>query len=157
MSIAKRGKKYSLYRRVPKRYSAIESRTFVWCALGTDSESEAKDMAPLVWTQMLDGWEAKLNGDTSDAEKRFEAAKELAAARGFRYLSADRLAAEPIEEIIKRFKSISGDLDKPNPLEDAALLGAAAPPALKVTKCLELYWELARDKIRGKSDDQLRR
>jgi len=156
MSIKKRGKKFSLYKRVPKRYASIEPRTFVWCSLGTDSEREAQDKAPLVWSQMLDGWEAKLKGDTKDADLRFEAAKELAAARGFRYMPANRLA-DDLEQVVERVAAISGPEDQPDAFEAEALLGGAEPPALKVSQCLDLYWQLARDKIQGKSDDQLRR
>ncbi|MCB1368255.1 MAG: tyrosine-type recombinase/integrase [Rhodobacteraceae bacterium] len=156
MSIKKRGRKYSLYKRVPKRYASVEARKFIWCSLGTDSESEANEKAPLVWSQMLDGWEAKLKGDTTDAQKRFDAAKDLAAARGFRYLPADRIADDP-KQIIERVAAISGPVDKPDALEAEALLGGAEPPGLRISECLELYWQLARDRIQGKSEDQIRR
>ncbi|WP_299146789.1 DUF6538 domain-containing protein [uncultured Tateyamaria sp.] len=156
MTIKKRGKKFSLYKRVPKRYASIEPRTFVWCSLGTDSEREAAEKAPLVWSQMLDGWEAKLKGDTQDAKQRFEAARELASARGFRYMPAEKII-EDTEQIVDRVESISGPLDTPDHFEAVALLGRVEPPALKISECLELYWELARDKTQGKSDDQLRR
>ncbi|WP_415402899.1 tyrosine-type recombinase/integrase [Tateyamaria sp. SN3-11] len=156
MSIKKRGKKFSLYKRVPKRYAGVEPRKFVWCALGTDSESEAQDKAPLVWSQMLDGWEAKLKGDTTDANQRFDAARELAAARGFRYMPVSRLADDP-KQIVERVAAIGGPEDAPDLLEAEALLGGAEPPALKVSECLDLYWQLARDRIQGKSEDQIRR
>lgn len=156
MTIKKRGKKFSLYKRVPKRYASIEPRTFVWCSLGTDSEREAAEKAPLVWSQMLDGWEAKLKGDTQDAKQRFEAARELASARGFRYMPADKIV-EDTQQIVERVGSISGPLDKPDHFEAVALLGRVEPPSLTISECLDLYWELARDKTQGKSDDQLRR
>lgn len=156
MSIKKRGKKFSLYKRVPTRYAPIESRKFVWCALGTDSEREAEEKAPLVWSQMMDGWEAKLKGDTQDANQRFEAAKELAASRGFRYMPVHRLVDDPAA-IVERVAAIGGPVDHPDQFEAEALLGGVQHPSLKVSACLNLYWELARDKIQGKSPDQLRR
>ncbi len=157
MTVKLRGKKYSLYKRVPKRYAPIESRTFVWCALGTDSLSVAQEKAPLVWSQMLDGWEAKLKGDDLDAEKRFEAAKDLAASRGFRYLTVDRVADGPLDQLSERISAITETSKGSDMKEAKAFLGGEKPPALKVSRCLELYWELSRDKIQGKSEDQLRR
>ena len=87
MAIKKRGKKMSLYKRVPKRYASIEQRQFVWLALHTDSHTEAERKAGPAWDALIEAWEAKLAGDTSDAEQRFAAAHELASARGFRVRS----------------------------------------------------------------------
>ena len=81
-----------LMRRVPKRYASVEPRKLVWVSLHTDSMSVAKSKEAAVWEQMVAAWEAKLAGDTTDAEQRFAAAQDLAQARGFRYLRADPLA-----------------------------------------------------------------
>ena len=79
MAIKKRGKIYQLVQRVPRRYQPVEARETVWISLHTDSETAAKVKAPLAWAQMIEAWEARLAGDSQDAESRFEAAKELAA------------------------------------------------------------------------------
>ncbi|WP_417589131.1 tyrosine-type recombinase/integrase [Pararhodobacter oceanensis] len=149
-----------LYKRVPKRYASIEPRAFVWQSLHTDSPSEAKSKEVATWEQMVSAWEAKLAGDTSDAEQRFNAARDLAEARGFRYLPAKKVAELPLEELRDRFAAVSGfkgHPDAPDMIDAAALLGGAKEPPITVSKGLELYWTLARDKTRGKSDDQLRR
>ncbi|VDC29487.1 hypothetical protein PARPLA_03105 [Rhodobacteraceae bacterium THAF1] len=86
MSIIKRGKRLSLYRRVPSQYAAVDKRTFVKMSLGTDSYELAEAKAPAIWQQLVEGWEAKLAGEDADAERAFEAAQKLAVARGFRYL-----------------------------------------------------------------------
>jgi len=46
--------------------------------------SDAQVKAGLSWEQLVAGWEAKLAGNTSDAEQRLQAAHEFAEARGFR-------------------------------------------------------------------------
>jgi len=94
MAIKTRGKGngLSLYKRVPKRYEPVEPRKFIWLSLHTDSETEANQKAGPAWAQLIAGWEAKLAGDTSDAEQRYAASRDLAAARGFRYLRADKVA-----------------------------------------------------------------
>jgi integrase len=157
MAIKKRGKGLSLYKRVPKRYEAVEPRKFIWLSLHTDSASVADQKAGAAWAQMVDAWEAKLAGDTSDAEERFAAARDLAAARGFRYMRADQVARLPTEELLKRVNAVSGPEDKPDPMDAAALLGGAVEPEITITRALEHYWALTADKIIGKSDDQLRR
>lgn len=157
MAITKRGKGLSLYKRVPKRYEAVEPRKFVWLSLHTDSPSVADQKASAAWGQMVDAWEAKLAGDTSDAEQRFAAARDLAAARGFRYMRADQVAKVPTEDLLQRIEAVSGPDDKPDLKEAAAFLGGATEPAITITRALDLYWHMAGDKIIGKSDDQLRR
>ena len=80
MTIRARGTSSSLYmyRRVPKRYEAVEPRKFVWVSLHTDSQSIATAKASTTWDYLTEGWEARLAGDTIDAEARFEAARNLA-------------------------------------------------------------------------------
>jgi hypothetical protein len=157
MAIKQRGKKLSLYKRVPKRYQTIEPRKFIWLALNTDSVTEAEHKAGPAWEQLIAGWEAKLAGDTTDAEQRFEAARDLAEARGFRYLRVEKVAKLPPEELLDRIDAIPTRNGKPDLKEAAALLGGAKAPEITVTRALELYWELAREKAIGKSADQIRK
>nr|WP_311638543.1 DUF6538 domain-containing protein [Rhodobaca bogoriensis] len=74
---SKKGTLY-LYNRVPKRFASVEPRQFVWVSLHTDSPSVAKTKEAATWEQMIAAWEAKLAGDSTDAEQRFAAARELA-------------------------------------------------------------------------------
>ena len=157
MSITKRGKTFHLVKRVPRRYAPVESRKQVWISLHTDSESVAAQKAPSAWQHLIEAWEAKLAGDTADAERRFEAAKELAAVRGYRYLSADRVAKLPDEELLQRAEAATDRQGQPDVAEAKALLGGAAQPEITVTRALDLFWSLAADRALGKSADQLRR
>lgn len=157
MAIRRRGEKLSLYKRVPARYEAVEPRRFIWLSLHTDSMTEADRKAGPAWEQLVAGWEAKLAGDTSDAEQRFEAARELAEARGFRFMRAEKVAELPTDELLARIKAVSTIKGKPDLKEAAALLGGAKEPEITVTRALELYWGLAREKTIGKSADQLRK
>jgi integrase len=106
---------------------------------------------------MVEAWEARLAGDTEDAETRFAAAQELARIRGHRYLDLGRVAKLPLRELVERVEAVSVGGGRPDPAETAALLGTAQEPQITVTKALGLYWTLAREKTLGKSDDQLRR
>jgi integrase len=157
MAIKQRGKRLSLYKRVPKRYEAVEPRKFIWLSLHTDSMSEAEAKAGPAWEQLLAGWEANLAGDTSDAEQRFEAARELAEARGFRYMRVDKVAKLPTDQLVARMDAVPVSKGRPDFKEAAALLGGAKEPEITVTRALELYWGLAREKTFGKSADQIRK
>ena len=134
MAIKRRGKTLSLYKRVPKRYSSIEPRKFVWLALHTDSETVAQSKAGPAWDALIEGWEAKLAGDTSDAEQRFAAARELAAVRGFRYMRADQVAKLPTDELLERVAAVGGTDDAPDVRDAEAVLGAAQEPEITVSK-----------------------
>jgi integrase len=157
VSIIRRGSVFHLRRRVPLRFRRVEPRETVWISLHTVSESIAAAKAPLAWQSMVEAWEARLAGDTSDAERRFEAARDLAAARGFRYLPAARVAALPTAELLARVEAIPERRGQSDRIEAAALLGGAQEARITVSRALDLYWTLAADKARGKSEDQLRR
>lgn len=157
MSLVRRNKTFYLRKRVPKRFVNVESRPVIWISLHTDSETVASHKADGAWANMIEGWEAQLAGDTRDAERRFAAAQELAAIRGMRYLSANRVADLPTEELLRRVEQVARQSDTARPIEAEAMLGGAKEPPITVSRALELYWTLAADRTRGKSEDQLRR
>jgi len=157
VSIVKRGSTYQLRRRVPQRYRAVEPRGVVWISLHTDSETVARSKADRAWGNLVEAWEARLAGDTEDAEARHAAAHELARIRGFRYLDVGLVARLPAQELLARVEAIGARRAAPDPAEGAALLGTVPAPSLTLEKALELYWGLAREKTLGKSEDQIRR
>ena len=152
-----RGGTYHLRARVPKRYRSVEHRSQVWMSLHTDSQSEALERAATVWKQQIEGWEARLKGDTTDAEARFAAARELAHRRGFKFIPADQVAQLPVEELLQRVEASVDRSGRPIPKEAEAILGLVPKPEITVTRALTLFWDLARDRTTGKSEDQLRR
>jgi len=157
VSIGLRGSTFQLRRRVPQRYRSVEPREVVWISLHTDSETIARSKAEFAWAQLIEAWEARLAGDTGDAEARHGAAQELARIRGFRYLDVTRVAGLPAPELIARIEALERGRAAPSPQEAAALLGTVPSPEITLEKALELYWTLAREKTFGKSADQLRR
>ena len=155
-AILKRGKTWHLYRRVPVAYHGIESRRLIFRSLKTDSEALARQKAEAVWLQMIEAWEARLGGDGADAERRFEAAQRLAQARGYRFLDASRVAVLPMAELLDRIEAVP-EAGPVRAEEAAALLGGTEEPTIAVSRALDLYWGLTRDRVLGKSADQLRR
>ena len=102
MSIFKRSNRYQLRRRVPCRFWSVEPRGTIWVSLHTDSETFACSKADRVWSQLTEAWEARLAGDTAAAEKRYEAAQELARIRGSRYLDIGLVSRLPVEALVQR-------------------------------------------------------
>ena len=134
MSIAKRGRLYHLRRRVPRRYRGVEPRETVWISLHTDSETVARSKADRAWSQMIEAWEARLAGNNEDAEASYEAARDLARARGFRYLDAGAVAKLPVEDVVERIEAIPSPANQPDPVEAAALLGTVPEPRITVAR-----------------------
>ena len=157
LKVQRRGDTFHLVKRVPKRYEAVESRKVVWISLHTNSESLAKEKALRAWRNIEEAWEARLAGDTSDADRRFAAAQNLAKARGYRWLTAGDVSKLPRDELLKRIELVAKPNGKPDLKEAAALLGGAMEPSITVTRALELYWTLTKDKTIGMSEDQKRR
>ena len=157
MKLIQRSTTYYIRKRVPQRFATVEPRQTVWISLHTDSQTLAETKAPAAWAEMIEAWEARLAGHSEDAEHRFEAARQLAQARGFRYLPAKKVASLPTDLVLDRIEAVRTIAGDPDKLDAAAILGGAQEPKLTVQRALELYWTLAKDKTFGKSDDQLRR
>src|SRR6056297_202345 len=132
MGITKRGRTFYLRKRRPARYAPVEPRETIWISLHTDSESVARSKADRAWAQMIEAWEARLAGNSTDAEARYEAARDLARARGFRYLDAGAVAKLPLEDVVERVEAIPALANQPDAVEAAALLGTVSEPHIKV-------------------------
>jgi hypothetical protein len=146
-----------LRRRVPVRYAGVEDRKVIWVSLGTDSASDGKIKADVVWQQYVQGWEALLAGDTATPDKKFDAAQEIARSRGFNFMPASKVLEAPLEDLLRRVEAIPVRKGKPDVKTAGALLGTVPDPGLKVGKALSLFWDLTSTDLMGKSPDQARR
>lgn len=157
MSVLKRGDTWCIRRRVPARFKPVEQRSEIWISMHTDSERVASQKAPIVWQEQINSWEAKLAGDDADAERRFEAARELARLSGMRYLPAQKVAQLPQDALLDRIEAIPERNGQVDLREAAAILGTVREPPIRISRALKLYWDLAKDRTLAKSPDQLRR
>ncbi len=142
MSIIKRGSTYQLRRRVPKRFKNVESRSVIWISLHTDSQSIAQRKAIDAWEQMVQAWEAKLAGSSNQADERYEAARELADIRGFRYMDVNAAPQLATEKFLDRITSISSAA----PIEATALLSIAKKPSINLSSALEMFWDMTSER-----------
>lgn len=152
-----RGDSYYIRRKVPARYAAVEGRKIIQLCLFTDSPRIASKKAEEVWTELLESWECKLEGNDAEADSRMEAASRLAQRRGYRFMTTDHVAQLPIAEIGQRLDAVKGKSGKVDKLEAEALIGLVKVPKLNVRQALEEFYRVGADKIIGKSVDQIRR
>ncbi|RCW77734.1 DUF6538 domain-containing protein [Paracoccus lutimaris] len=152
-----RGDTYYLRKRVPIRYASVEPKELVHISLATDSFDVARRKAPEVWAQMIEAWEAKIDGHDTDGDVRMKAARSLAQRRGYRYLDAPDVARLPLEDVLQRIESIMDKRGRLDMKEAEAALGLVPAPAMTVSQAFEKFYEVAGDRVVGKSQDQLRR
>lgn len=148
---------FHLRRRVPIRFASVEQRKEIWISLKTDSQQEARGKMDAAWQSVLAAWEARLAGKGEDADAIMESARNLAQQRGFRYLPLDRVAQLPIMDIVRRMEQTVDKDGQLDPAMATAVLGTAKPAKVRTTSVLGEFFTLSKDRIRKKSDDQIRR
>lgn len=156
-SIVLRQNIWHIRRRVPTRYASVDPRSIIHISLHTDSRSVALVKAPQVWAEMIEAWEAMLEGHHRFAEERMAAARNLAQRRGYRYLSAREVADLPVTQLLERLETTVDGAGRFSPAEADAALSLAKPPSLTVKKALDLFYEVAAEDLKDKNPDQVRR
>lgn len=158
MSVILRGQTYYLRKRVPRRFKPVEDREFILISLHTDSKLAAETKAKKIWNDMVDAWEASMEGEAAEAKDKMAAARELAAKRGFRFMTAREVSQLPFRELKHRIDSVGMGRDhRPKELDAAALLGGARPEFPLLSETLEIFWTATEADNLGKSADQIRR
>jgi integrase len=152
-----RGEHYYIRRKVPARFAPVEPRKIIQLCLFTDSPKIAAKKAGEVWSELVEGWECKLEGNDAEADARFESAMKLAQRRGYRFHQVEQVAKLPIAELGKRLDAVKGKTGKIDKLEAEALVGLAPVPKLNVRQAFDEFYKVGADKIIGKSEDQIRR
>ena len=118
-----RGRIWYLDRRVPVRYASVEPAVRVTLTMGTRNHAEASAKSERVWVELVAAWELRLAGRDADAMKRYDAAREIAAKKGFSFLSLDEVSALPVEALVTRIEAIPNAGNLPSKEEGAALMG----------------------------------
>lgn len=152
-----RGGTYQFRKRVPRRYSAVEPMPIIQLALHTDSLSVARQKAPMVWAEMIEGWEAKLVGEDMEGEARLAAARDLAQRRGVRWMHVNDVAGLPLSQLLTRLDMVPDKPKKQDLPIIEAVLGTPAKSSIKVSEALDHFYTIAEERVIGKSKDQLRK
>lgn len=138
-----RGNVWWLVRTTPTRFRSVEPKAQIWVSMNTHVYAEAASKAEKVWAELVKGWELKLAGRSDDAVVRFDAARQIAASKGFRYAQVDEVASLPIEDIVARVMAVSfNSAGVPDAAETKALMGVEPEPEITVSRAMEMYLEI---------------
>lgn len=155
---------YYWVKRIPKRYRGIvkgangQPVSQVRAALHTDSRREAEEKAAKVEAERMAEWEAMLAGDAGSAARHYAAARDLAAKKGYSYVTAGALSEGDLQEIVRRVLAMAGDKGlEATPAITAAILGAVPVAHPTFPEVLAEYYELTRTRHLQKSDAQRHR
>lgn len=146
-------------KRVPKRFAHIDPRQKVTKALWTDLEREARIKAASVEAEYTAYWEGLAAGHAHDAAAAYEAARQLAKARGYPYRPAAELAQGPINDLLTRIEIVAGTRGSLEQVAEArALLGGVEQPLVTISTALEDFFRFsAIERLAGKSERQVKR
>lgn len=158
--LVRRGERWYYFRRVPKRYADVDTRTYSKAALNTDSLTVARERRDAMADADENQWDAALaelgNNPTPEVAKvcRYRSAQRRAQAIGVLFKPVDELATNgSVEDIVSRVQiaTLKGQSEA---IADA-VLGAVEEPELTVREALQLYFDkLAVDDLRQKSEAQ---
>lgn len=159
--LTQRGAVWHYRRRVPAELAALDPRGEIWISTRKRDEADAIVVAKRLSAELEAFWDALTAGtskaDEPGARHEFNRAVRLARVMGVPYRPAQDLAAGDLGDLVHRL-----DLLERRHLNGArpavlAVLGGAEKPALLMSQIFETYEGLARDQLRGKSDDQIRK
>jgi integrase len=151
--ILKRGGQYYYNRRIPDFVRHLDRRDTVRISLRTDSRQLAWRQAVVLNDQVEAYWQSLIDETAPHDNSRFRKTMLIARQLGFTYRPVQAVAALPMEELIGRVLAAKNAL----PIQVEALLGGKEGPLLPLSKVLERFWGLAKDKIVGKTHDQVRK
>lgn len=155
-------------RQVPARFADVDRRGWVAISLETRDLARAERLKGAVERELEAYWVALKRGDSDDDKERYRGAIDRARLEGFEYREAPALANSQLDDILARLQRLEQmkiigagmDAQPPTPAEVQAadaLAGGLSSPALKLSDALAEFYKLTRDKVRAKSEDQLRR
>ncbi len=153
--------RYYWVKRIPKKYQGValgpsgKPVAQLRQALFTDSLAEATIKAAQVSAAKVAEWEALLAGDQKSAVRLYEAARDLAQARGFPYVPMSSLAQGDLKALVSRVLSLGKEgVHSESHASSAAVMGvvpAALPP---LSAALSDYFVLTKTRHLKKSDAQ---
>lgn len=161
MGVTKDRGRWYWVKRVPRRFAGLVRGTDgkpvkqVRQALHTDSETEARAKAAQIEAARLAEWECLRAGDTGQARRHYEAARDLAEHRGFSYVPMGTLASGDLSDLLARVLSLAdGATLSASPETAEAVLGAVPESLPDLEQVLEDYFDLTRARHLKKSAPQ---
>ena len=151
--VKKRGQRYHYVRRIPKDIQHIDTRDLIQISLKTDSLSLAKQRAAILDKHILEYWQ-NLTTCPDEGYKQFDRVVKTARLHGFGYSTPTQIAQSSLEDVVGRVMAAQ---QGSSPDQTKAILGGAEKPDLPLSEGLEIFWGLSKDKLLGKSENQIRK
>ena len=165
--LKQRGNGWYYQRQVPKAYVDFDERGLICQSLKTqsleiararrDSIAEADEQFWSTVSMSASGLgdRSPQSDKTRAAMRAYQAARQRAMAKGFRYTPVHEIAAkENVSEILDRIGTLQ-TIDLPAKQDADAVLGTVSPPEILISQALEIYFsEIAVTDQLGKSDSQ---
>ena len=147
-------------RRVPADVAHLDPRGEVRVTTKRRDYAEAVIIAKRINDEAESFWAALSAGTAAtrdQAAERFDRAVRLARTLGVSYRPVEDLASGDVEEIVRRLELLEGRKIAASRPAQEAVLGGADKPVLRLSGLFAAYEDHARDRLRGKSDDQVRK
>lgn len=140
-------------RRTPEIVRQFDPREYIRIALRTDSKEQAKRKAVMLNETVEEYWKELLQNNQQHENARFRKTILIARQMGFTYRPMSQVVQLPINELLERVMALQ--TASPNQVE--AALGGKDEPEVTLLHALDMFWNLSKDKIMGKSEFQIRK
>lgn len=151
-----------LVRRVPSEYAALDKRGIVKLTTKIPVAADPKGRHAARVVKQLDAeleayWRGLADGRQIEAQSRFDDAQRRARALNLPYMTADELAAGPLDEILRRVKILTDRDSLEDAGEFAAVLGGEPRPVLRLSGLVEEVEKLQSTVLKAMSEEQKRK
>lgn len=155
-NLLKRGSHFYFLRRVPLQFRKYDSRERIRIALKTNDPVIAHRRAQVLNTAIEKYWQSLIAQKKSHATSNWEDAIGYVKAYGYSYKSIDELVnKESTEEILNRLSVLENSQAHKNKVE--ALVGLNICNDVKLCEVEDLFFELSKEQVIGKSQDAVRK
>jgi integrase len=147
-------------RRVPTDLAELDPRTDVTRSTRARSHAAAVIVAEKINAELEALWRALRDGSSRpghDPAADFETAVRLARSLGVQYRPAGDLLTGDLAEIVRRISLLEENRLLASKPASAATLGTAKKPSILISQLFEKFEEHGRDRLIGKSEDQIRK
>ncbi|HTN46367.1 MAG TPA: DUF6538 domain-containing protein [Flavipsychrobacter sp.] len=151
--LLKRNGHYYYNRRIPDIYRDLDRRNNIRVSLRTDSRKQALRNAIIFNEEIEAYWQSLVQHNQPHDNNRFKKTVRIARQLGFSYKPLTTVASLPLAEMVNRIFATK----EATPIQVEALLGGKDEPVLPLSKVLDKFWDLSKDKVMGKTAQQLRK
>jgi hypothetical protein len=151
-----------LVRRVPREFSAYDTRNPVMLSTGIRIADDPRAVVANAAVQKLDQglehyWRDKRAGRDTDAVVRYQQSLETARRIGVSYTPAGTLAASPVEQIVHRLELLKNNGGIEKSVDVSAVLGGEEVPPVMLSQMMDVFARISEATLVTKSEGQKKR